>query len=611
MCGIVGYVGPKEAQPILLEGLKRLEYRGYDSAGIATLQNAQTYICRAAGKLGMLSAKLDKEPAPGNIGIAHTRWASHGRPNELNAHPHSFGPITLVHNGIIENHTKLRAELVALGHKFKSDTDSEIVAHLMARYVDELPGDFPGAVRKALARIEGAYALVILNASQPDTLIGVKQACPLVVGLGQDENFVASDFPAVLSHTRQFLVLEDGQMAVVKRQSVQVTNILGIEQSPRQIRLDWSPATAEKGGFKHFMLKEIFEQPQAVIDTLRGRLNAEELEQAFDGVDLGLLAKAERITIVACGTSYHAGLIAKRLIEDLAAIPVEVDLASEFRYRNPLISKNHLVMGISQSGETADTLAALQLAKSQGASVFTICNVLESAIPRLCSDSAGVLYTHAGPEISVASTKAFLTQIVSLYVLALLLGKQRGLLKQTTLEEHLEHLNELPMLLERVLKHEPDIREVAKQLLTKEHLLLMGRGVLQVVAMEGALKIKELSYMHAEAYAAGEMKHGPIALIDEEMPVLVLATPGSLYEKTLSNLEEAKSRGAQIVVLCSETDEHLRTQYPRALLVPECAPYLLPAIAVLPLQLLAYHLANLRGLDVDQPRNLAKSVTIE
>lgn len=600
MCGIVGYIGAQPAQSVLLDGLKRLEYRGYDSAGIATLDLNHTHIRKAMGKLGALTQLLTEKPCPGVMGIAHTRWASHGRPNEINAHPHRFGSITLVHNGIIENHAVLKKELLACGHQFESDTDTEIVAHLIAQFKKDYPNDFPQAVLKALERVQGAYALAILDEESPDMLIGVRQACPLVVGLGDNENFLASDFPAVLSHTRRFIVLEDGDMAVLKKNSVEITNFSDNHQTREPILLDWSPATAEKGGFKHFMLKEIFEQPQAIIDTLRGR----SLDLALEGIHTEQLKNIQQITLIACGSSYHAALIAKRYFEEFAQIPTEVDLASEFRYRNPLIKDSHLVIGISQSGETADTLAALVLAKSKGAKILAVCNVIESAIPRLCNASVGTFYTRAGPEISVASTKALITQIVALYLLALSWTPKSS-------EKHLKNLYRLPMLLEAALKHEPEIRALAKSLLRSENMLLMGRGLLQVAALEGALKIKELSYMHAEAYAAGEMKHGPIALIDEDMPVLVLAVQGMLYEKTLSNLEEVKSRGAQIVVLCNEEDHELRQTYPHALLIPSCDLYLLPAVAMLPLQLLAYHLADLRGHDVDQPRNLAKSVTIE
>lgn len=600
MCGIVGYIGSQTAESILLDGLKRLEYRGYDSAGVATLDAKKTHIRKAVGKLGALVSVLKEKPCPGVIGIAHTRWASHGRPNETNAHPHRFGSITLVHNGIIENHAVLKKELMACGHQFESDTDTEIVAHLIAQFKKDFPKDFPKAVSKALEHVQGAYALAILDEDFPDMLIGVKQACPLVVGLGDTENFLASDFPAVLSHTRRFMVLEDGDMAVLKKNTVTITNLTGNTETRTPIVLDWSPAAAEKGGFKHFMLKEIFEQPQAVIDTLRGR----GLDLALEALKTELLQNITQITLIACGSSYHAALIAKRYFEELAQIPVEVDLASEFRYRNPLIKSSHLVVGISQSGETADTLAALVLAKSKGAKLLAVSNVVDSAIARLCNTSVGTFYTRAGPEISVASTKALLTQIVALYLLALFFTKNSP-------EKHLQSLYRLPMLLEAVLKHEPEIRSLAKSLLRCEHMLLMGRGLLHVAALEGALKIKELSYIHAEAYAAGEMKHGPIALIDEDMPVLVLAVQNMLYEKTLSNLEEVKSRGAQIVVLCNEEDHDLRQTYPNALLIPACDPYLVPAVAMLPLQLLAYHLADLRGLDVDQPRNLAKSVTIE
>src|SRR3989338_3928439 len=453
MCGIVGYIGYQPAEGILLGGLKRLEYRGYDSAGIATLNLNQTHIQKAVGKLGALSAVLAQKHCPGTLGIAHTRWASHGRPNQVNAHPHRFGSITLVHNGIIENHAILKREVLACGHQFESDTDTEIIAHLIAELKKDFPQDFPLAVSNALKRVQGAYALAILDEASPDILIGVRQACPLVVGLGDGENFLASDFPAVLSHTRRFMVLEDGDMAILKKNSVQITNLTGNTQIREPIVLDWSPAAAEKGGFKHFMLKEIFEQPQAVIDTLRGR----NLDFALEGLKIELLRNISQITLIACGSSYHAALIAKRYFEELAQIPVEVDLASEFRYRNPLIKSSHLVIGISQSGETADTLAALNLAKAKGAKILAVCNVIESAIARLCNTSIGTFYTRAGPEISVASTKALITQIVALYLLALFFT-------QESREKHLENLYKLPMLLEAALKHEPEIRTLAKRL---------------------------------------------------------------------------------------------------------------------------------------------------
>ncbi|MBL4818969.1 MAG: glutamine--fructose-6-phosphate transaminase (isomerizing) [Deltaproteobacteria bacterium] len=611
MCGIVGYIGNRPAESLLLDGLKRLEYRGYDSAGIATLHEGQTYLRRAPGRLDNLKKRLQNNPALGNVGISHTRWASHGSPSEQNAHPHQFGNIALVHNGIIENHEELKQELQQLGHQFQSDTDSEILAHLIARYCEQTPDNFAKAIRQALTRVEGAYALAILDTKHPDILIGVKQACPLVVGIAEGENFLASDFPAVLSHTRQFYILDDGEMAILTASHIQITDLEGKRKTKEPITLNWSPAAAEKAGYKHFMLKEIFEQPQAVIDTLCGRLDHDKIEQAFLGIQIEHLSNIERITLIGCGTSYHAALVGKRYIEALAKIPVEVDFASEFRYRNPLIQNNHLVLGVSQSGETADTLAALKLAQSQNAYTMAVCNVLDSAIPRLCNQSIGTFYTHAGPEISVASTKAFTTQLVSLYLIALLLGKQRGTLNSKDLQRRLENLYSLPMLLEKVLEHEASIQQVAKNWLKSEHMLFMGRGFLDIVAREGALKTKEISYIHAEAYAAGEMKHGPIALIDDKMPVVVLAIKDYLYEKTLSNLEEVKSRGAQIIVLCNEDDQKLRSLYPDALLIPSCPPDLLPAVAILPLQILAYHLANLRGLDVDQPRNLAKSVTIE
>jgi glucosamine--fructose-6-phosphate aminotransferase (isomerizing) len=609
MCGIVGYLGPQQAESILLEGLSRLEYRGYDSAGVATIEGGASHIVRAEGKLVNLRDRLRDAPCPGTIGIGHTRWATHGAPTEANAHPHHADGITVVHNGILENHVELRADLSAKGREFTSDTDTEIFAHLIALARQTQP-TLLDALREALTVTRGAYALAVTENSSPDRIVFAKQSSPLVVGLGEDENFLASDVPAVLTHTRRFIFLDDGDLGEITASGVRIEN--GGETVERPMRnIDWSPVMAEKGGHKHFMHKEIFEQPRAITDTLRGRLLFEEARVGLDGVDDAILENAQRLTIVACGTSYHAGLVGRYLFEKLARMRCDVELASELRYREPVLGEGDLVIAISQSGETADTLAALKEAEARGAQRMAICNVIDSAIPRSCEKSAGTLYTRAGPEIGVASTKAFVTQLVALHLIAISLGQRRGTLSREDVINEMTALSRLPREVEELLENEEDIKQTAKDFMNAQNMLYLGRGLLFPIALEGALKLKEISYIHAEGYAAGEMKHGPIALIDEELPVVVLAPTGATYEKVVSNLEEVRARGGRIVSVCHDDDARLREISEAVMLVPHEHEHITPTLATIPLQLFAYHVADLRGTDVDQPRNLAKSVTVE
>ncbi|MBI2377081.1 MAG: glutamine--fructose-6-phosphate transaminase (isomerizing) [Deltaproteobacteria bacterium] len=610
MCGIVGYIGDKDAPSIIVEGLRKLEYRGYDSAGIAVLTNGETECRRAVGKLKNLDAQLRERPLTGTIGIGHTRWATHGRPSEENAHPHTSDGVTLVHNGIIENYLELRRQLVSAGRTFKSETDTEIMAHLVARQV-ALGMGFVAAVRRALTEIRGAYAFVIICEQEPDLIVTAKSASPIVLGLGQGESFVASDIPALLAHTRDCIFLEDGQLAVLRREGVEVTTIDGRPVKTVAKRIEWSPVMAEKGGHKHFMHKEIHEQPIAVADTIRGRVSMEDASVHLDGVKLGDVRKLERLVVTACGTSYHAGLVGRLMIEAIARIPVECDLASEFRYRDPILDEGTGILAISQSGETADTLAAIKEAKAHGAPVFAVCNVIESSIARECIGSGGVMYTHAGPEIGVASTKAFTTQLVALFLLAVYLGRARGVLGPQEAQELLAHLREIPKQLEDVLMREHEIIQLARQTMKARDYLYLGRGPNYPIALEGALKLKEISYIHAEGYAAGEMKHGPIALIDEKMPVVGIVTDGPVYEKTFSNMEEVRARNGKLILIASQGDERVKSLSPSIFYVPRSIPLLDPIVTVVPLQLLAYHVADLNGTDVDQPRNLAKSVTVE
>ncbi len=609
MCGIVGYIGAGEATPIILEGLKRLEYRGYDSAGICTLYNGEAGIRRSEGKLVNLERLLASEPLHGGIGIGHTRWATHGRPSEINAHPHKAGPIIVVHNGIIENYLQLKEMLRKVGHEFKSETDTEVIAHLIEERLKEY-NDFEKSARTALQELRGAYAVCILSEAEPTTMIAAKQGSPMVVGLGKGDYFVASDIPAILSHTREMVFMEDGEMVLFRDGVPQFSTVAGVPLEKKARHIDWSPLMAEKGGYKHFMLKEIYEQPRAISDTIAGRLLEDEGTVYLD--DLGLndaqLCAIERIYVIACGTSWHSGLVGKYLLEEHCRIPVEVDIASEFRYRNPVVDGKTLLVLISQSGETADTLAAMREGKSRGGMNLAICNVVDSSIAR---EANGVIYTHAGPEIGVASTKAFVTQLVALYLLTIKLGRVRGTLDRKAGQALIAALIRIPNLIEETLELNPLVEKIARRFMNARDFLYLARGINYPIALEGALKLKEISYIHAEGYPAGEMKHGPIALIDENMPVVILAPKNSNYEKVVSNMEEVVARGGRVIAIGFHGDHELQAKAEVTLEVPDGGEYLTPILLSVPLQLLAYHVAVLKGTDVDQPRNLAKSVTVE
>ncbi len=630
MCGIVGYVGPKECASILVEGLRRLEYRGYDSAGLAIQPGPgkPVNVLRAVGKLANLDAALRENPLKGTCGIGHTRWATHGRPSERNAHPHVSGDVAVVHNGIIENHLALRKELTAAGVTFSSDTDTEIVAHLINGALKRGAASLEAAVRESLGRVEGAYAIAVVSASAPDEIIVAKHDSPLVLGVGNGESFCASDIPALLAHTRDVILLLDGEMAVLRAGGITLSTVKGEPVTRASKRIDWSPTQAEKGGFKHFMLKEIHEQPRSVEDTLRGRIDlaAGDVIGEEMGVSPELAAKIDRVYFVACGTSSHAAMAGRYWMESLAKIPAIVEIGSEVRYRDPVFTSRDLVVAVSQSGETLDTLAAVKTAKAKGAHILAVANVLDSAIPRV---SDGALYTHAGPEIGVASTKCFTTQLAALLMLAVYLGKRRGTLPDAEARRVLDALWHVPTAMREVLGQADHIKAIAKKHVRARDMLFLGRGTGFPIALEGALKMKEISYIHAEGYAAGEMKHGPIALIDEEMPVVVVAPKDAHYEKTLSNMQEVKAREGQLIGVCTKGDEavaelcqgdsHPRSShgtnappaFPDVMEVPEVQPEVLPLVTVLPLQLLAYFMADLKGTDVDQPRNLAKTVTVE
>jgi glucosamine--fructose-6-phosphate aminotransferase (isomerizing) len=612
MCGIVGYVGSNDAVPIIVDGLRRLEYRGYDSAGVAVVHEGRLTRRRAAGKLQNLEESLRKDPIRGQFGVGHTRWATHGRPTEENAHPHQDGQgkIVVVHNGIIENYLPLKTKLQAAGHTFVTQTDTEVVAHLVAHHYS---GSLEEAVRKAVAEIEGIYALVLLHKDEPQRLVGARLGPPLVVGVGDGERFLASDLPALLAHTRDFLFLEDGEIVTVTPDSTTIRDAKGNVVSREPQRITWDPVQAEKGGYRHFMLKEIHEQPRAVRDTLLGRIGLDEGEVFLQelGPAFWGLKGAQRVVLIACGTSWHAALVGKFLLEQVAGISAEVDYGSEFRYRTPIIGPGTLAVAISQSGETADTLAAFREAKRQGALPIAICNVQGSMLTR---EAAGTLLTHAGPEIGVASTKAFTSQVVALALLALHLGRLRGTLTTEGCRAHLESLARVPHLMEQTLGCEAEVETLARGFLKATDFLYLGRGVNYPIALEGALKLKEISYIHAEGYPAGEMKHGPIALIDEQMPVVAVCPQGRVYEKMLSNVQEVKARGGRVVAVVQTGDEHARRILDEGDAVIETAPIdelWSPLLMVVPLQLLAYHIAVLAGRDVDQPRNLAKSVTVE
>jgi glutamine---fructose-6-phosphate transaminase (isomerizing) len=610
MCGIVGYIGGANAVPVLIEGLKRLEYRGYDSAGIAFFEHGKIAIRRSVGKLRNLEAAIEGQDLSSSLGIGHTRWATHGRPSEENAHPHRAGKIVVVHNGIIENYLTLKEQLSAKGHKFVSETDTEVIAHLILSHMDK-GGGLVKATRKALGELKGAYAIGVINEDEPDVLVGARAGSPLVVGLGRHEYFIASDLPAMLNYTKDAIFLDDYEMAVLTREGVQVTDLKGNPRDKEISKVLWNPVMAEKGGYKHFMLKEIYEQPRAITDTFRGRISPETGTVYLE--EMGLsdheLKSMKKVVLVSCGTSWHASLIGKFMLEELARMPSEVDIASEFRYRNPIVDKHTLLVAVTQSGETADTLAAMREAAKLGASTIAICNVVGSTASR---EADGVIYTHAGPEIGVASTKAFTAQLTALFLLALRLGKLRDTLDQHKVREYMEELVRIPLKAEKLLLEiEEPIAELAKQYFRMPDFLYLGRGYNYPVALEGALKLKEISYIHAEGYPAGEMKHGPIALIDEEMPVVFLAPKDPVYEKIASNIEEVRSRGGKVIVITNDHDAKLADKSDHVFRVPATLPPLSPILMTIPLQLLAYHIAVLRGSDVDQPRNLAKSVTVE
>jgi glucosamine--fructose-6-phosphate aminotransferase (isomerizing) len=612
MCGIVGYIGSAGATGIILDGLKRLEYRGYDSAGVAVVADGVLQVRRSAGRLRNLEAALRERPLDGPLGIGHTRWATHGRPSEENAHPHTdcTGSIVVVHNGILENYLPIKARLQAEGHVFKSETDTEVLAHLVEQYWAEA-GGLAEAARRALQEVRGAYAVGVVSDREPGALVAAKTgAGGVVVGLGNGEYFVASDVPAILAHTRDVLILEDGEMAVVTREGVRLQTLAGRPVERPVTHITWDPIMAEKGGYRHFMLKEIYEQPRAITDTFRGRISPETGDCFLPDMNLTReeLQGFARVVLVACGTSYHAALVGRQMLERLADIPAEADIGSEFRYRDPQVGPDTLVVALSQSGETADTLGAVQAAKAKGASVVAVCNVVGSALAR---EAHGVLYVHAGPEISVASTKTFTATVSALYLLALHLGRLRGVMTPEAGRRHLAELLELPRLVEAALGTEEAIADLARTVGHYRDFLYLGRGLHYPIALEGALKMKELSYVHAEGYPGGEMKHGPIALIDADMPVVALMPRDASYDRMLANIEEVRARDGVLIALAHPDDALIASKARHVLRVPPASELLNPIVMSVPLQLLAYHVAVRRGCDVDQPRNLAKSVTVE
>jgi len=614
MCGIIGYIGSKPVVPVLIDGLRRMEYRGYDSAGVALVSPEGIELRRSAGKLINLENAIRTEPLDGVYGVGHTRWATHGRPTEENAHPHRdcTGKIVVVHNGIIENYLELKHELQGQGHAFKTETDTEIVAHLVER---EMKTDgLENAVRRALKVMRGMFAIVLVSVDDPEKIVAVRNGPPIVVGLGDNEFFVASDIPAILSHTRDVVFLGDEEMAIITRSGVQFTDYNGREVSKTTQRVLWDPIAAEKGGYKHFMLKEIHEQPAAARDTILGRVSLDRGEIFFEDLHIPVekLKSLRKVIILACGTSWHAGLVGKYMLEALAKVPVEVEYGSEYRYRNPIVAPNELAVVITQSGETADTRAALHEASRKGASSIAICNVVGSAVTR---DADGTVYTHAGPEIGVASTKAFTSQLVALQLLGLYLAQVRGTLTPDEIRGHIDELLHLPQTIEKAIKASAGVEKIAERFYSRTDFLFLGRGVNYPIALEGALKLKEISYIHAEGYPAGEMKHGPIALIDERMPIVAIAPDDHVFEKMVGNVQEAKARGGAVIAITTAGDERMTAvldpkndvQVP----MPRTSALLTPIVMTIPLQLLAYHIAVSRGCDVDQPRNLAKSVTVE
>ena len=613
MCGIVGYVGGSEAYPIIIKGLKRLEYRGYDSAGVSIGNTKGISLLKQKGKVSDLEAYTEGREKNGLIGIGHTRWATHGAPNQINAHPHlsGDGKLSLIHNGIIENYDSIKKALQAKGHVFKSDTDTEVLAHLIEDIKNHEQVNLFEAVRIALTEVIGAYAIVVMEEGVNNEFIAARKGSPLVIGVGRDEYYIASDASPIIEYTNEVVYLEDGEIARVNcDEALEIKTITNETITPYIQELKLSLDTIEKGGFPHFMLKEIYEQPKSILDTMRGRIDPESKEIKLGGISdyEQKIVNADRIIIVACGTSWHAGLIGEYLLEDLARIPVEVEYASEFRYRNPIIRETDIVLAISQSGETADTLAALELAKQKGATVLGICNVVGSSIPRLTN---GGIYTHAGPEIGVASTKAFTTQVVVLTLMALRIAKQKGTLSNTNYHQLITQLELIPEKVERVLQANDQIEKIAKQFKDVSNFLYLGRGYNFPVALEGALKLKEISYIHAEGYPAAEMKHGPIALIDDEMPIVVIATKKGNYEKVVSNIQEVKARGGRLIAIVTEGDKTVKELADYCIEIPNCFEELTPLLSNIPLQLLSYHIALMRGCNVDQPRNLAKSVTVE
>jgi glucosamine--fructose-6-phosphate aminotransferase (isomerizing) len=613
MCGIVAYIGHRDACPIILKGLKRLEYRGYDSAGVALLDgNKEMKVYKKTGKVSDLENEIGNRDTSAFTGMGHTRWATHGEPNDRNAHPHlsGDGQFAIIHNGIIENYSSLKEMLIGRGHQFKSETDTEVLIHLIEEVYKNNPVKFEEAVRMALTQVVGAYAIVILSKNDPNYLIGAKKGSPMVIGIGENEHFIASDATPIVEYTRNVVYIQDGEIAIIEGSNLTIKTIDNSIKTPYIQEIEFNLENIEKGGYEHFMLKEIFEQPRSIMDSFRGRIHLPDARITMAGIDMfeDKIKNLDRIVIIGCGTSWHAGLVGEYLFEDIARIPCEVEYASEFRYRNPVVRESDFVIAISQSGETADTLAALELAKKKGATIFGICNVVGASIPRFTDAGA---YTHAGPEIGVASTKAFTAQVTALILMALSMAQKKGTITSTRLHEFLSEIETIPAKIEQVLKTDIQIQQIAEELKDSRNALYLGRGYGFPIALEGALKLKEISYIHAEGYPAAEMKHGPIALIDEEMPVIVIATQHSNYEKVISNIQEVKARKGRVIAIATEGDTHVKTMADHVIYIPNCEEALLPLIATIPLQLLSYHIAVLRGCNVDQPRNLAKSVTVE
>ncbi|NRS51099.1 glutamine--fructose-6-phosphate transaminase (isomerizing) [Brevibacillus sp. HB2.2] len=610
MCGIMGYIGNREAQPILINGLRKLEYRGYDSAGIAICDGATIGIRKAKGRIDVLESQTQKSGLQGSIGIGHTRWATHGRPSDENSHPHfdQSGKFSIVHNGIIENYLDLKQELIEKGVTFTSETDTEVIVHLLAQEYDN---NLVAAVQKVAGKIRGAFALGVMTEHEPDKLIAVRMASPLIIGVGENENFIGSDIPAILEHTRDVYVLEDGDLAILTKDSVHVMRLDTTEPIERElVRIEWDKEQAEKDGFAHYMQKEIYEQPRALRNTMTGRIDTTEQKVIFPTLQLSeeSAKRVEKIYIVACGTAYHAGLIGKHVIERLAQIPVEVDVASEFRYRRPLFQPNTLTIAVSQSGETADTLAAMREAKRNGSAVLAITNVVGSSIAR---DADDVITTNAGPEIAVASTKAYTSQLIAFYLLGIYLAQAKGTLDANTRASLLQQLTALPDQVEHILEHADEIRHFAESIKDEQHLFFIGRGLDHAVSMEGSLKLKEISYIHSEAYAAGELKHGTLALIEEGTRVIALATQDELHEKMISNITEVKARGAKVLGITLDGHVELHRSVDDVCLIPQTDALFTPVLGVIPLQLISYYTSVALGNDVDRPRNLAKSVTVE